>query len=337
MKVAELREKLGKLKKEEVLKLAVEFYKLVPKAKKEDYDLDGLINNPTEKKSKTKRNTTSLSLFEIEYQVTTFIADAKEQNYISPNRTVPKKERATWRFKVKKWYKELINTKRPDADINAQAELLKKLYELLCESCRYQYFTAHDTFQSVGIDQSVFYHSVLELLQEVEGKSALINQGIGLIVDNYLNRYTLYSTLMIELISLLDIPDLKYQGIDKAKLMIGKTNFIPTSKKKRYSFSSNNRFEKERRNNNLTELVFRLYASLFEYDNAITFYEKNHYQRDSEIKLYILISLLLRHRQKDLILQEMEKAIADGIKPRENLLKLVEKIKTTGELPQYMR
>ena len=34
MKVAELREKLSKLKKEEVIRLAAEFYKLVPKIKK---------------------------------------------------------------------------------------------------------------------------------------------------------------------------------------------------------------------------------------------------------------------------------------------------------------
>ncbi len=337
MKVAELREKLGKLKKEEVLKLAVEFYKLVPKAKKEDYDLDSLINNPTQKKSKAKGKATVLSLFEIELQVETFIENAKEQYYFSPNRTVPKKERATWRFKVKKWYKELINTQRPDADIKAQAEILKKLYELLCESCGYQYFTAYDTFQSVGIEQSVFYRSVLELIQEAKGKSELVNQGIGLMVDNYLNRYTLYSTLMIELISFLDIPDLKYQGIDKAKLMIGENNFIPASKKERYSFYSNDRFKKNRKNNNLTQLVFRLYASLFEYDKAIIFYEKNYYEDSNEVKLYVLIRLLFSHRQKDLILKEMEKAIADNIKPRENLLNLVKEIKQTGQLPEYMR
>ena len=53
MKVAELREKLSQLKKEDIIKLSVEFYKLIPKAKKEDYDLDAFINIPNKKKRTT--------------------------------------------------------------------------------------------------------------------------------------------------------------------------------------------------------------------------------------------------------------------------------------------
>lgn len=54
MKVGELREKLSTLKKDKIIKLASEFYKLIPKAKKEDYDLDQLILNYPLKKQKLK-------------------------------------------------------------------------------------------------------------------------------------------------------------------------------------------------------------------------------------------------------------------------------------------
>ncbi len=154
MKVAELREKLAKLKKEELIKVASEFYKLIPKAKKEDYGIDAFVDNPTSAKKSAKKAT--LSLIDIEKEVAQFIDHASSQYYLFPNRVVPKKQRSTWRFKVKKWYKELINNRRADANITKQAKVLCELYELLCESCHYQYFTAYDTFDSIGIEQVVF-------------------------------------------------------------------------------------------------------------------------------------------------------------------------------------
>ena len=230
MKVGELREKLSKLKKEEVVQIASEFYKLIPKSKKEDYDVDGYINNPEKKKKKTTAKK-GLELYEIEMLVTAFIEDAKEQYYLVPNRKVPKKERSTWRFKVKRWYKELINTKRPDRDIDLQAELLKNLYELICESCGYQYFTAYDSFESTGISQSDFYNSVVSLLQESKGKLETVRQCIELIVNNYLNRYTLYSELMTELIKTFETSDLKYKGVEVAEKLIKENSFDPKEKK----------------------------------------------------------------------------------------------------------
>jgi len=287
MKVKELREKLGKLKKEEIIKLAVEFYKLVPKAKKEDNDLDSLIDNPNEKKSK-KDTSSQISLSEIETDVNTFIENAKEQYYLYPNRVVPKKERSTWRFKVKKWYKELINTKRTDVNLKQQAKILFDLYELISESCAYQYFSAYDSFQSIGIEQGEFYQSVLILLQEAEGKQILTEKGVKLIIENDLSRDTLYSELMSKLITLLDIPDLKNQAIKNIKKIILGNGFKPQEKtKKNRRFFNRDEFKKERTHNNLVEFVFRLYMSLFDFKEATVFFNENYYDQDEEIKLYV--------------------------------------------------
>jgi len=336
VKVKELREKLGKLKKEEIIKLAVEFYKLVPKVKKEDNALDSLINNPNEKKSK-KNTSAQISLSEIETEVNTFIENAKEQYYLYPNRIVPKKERSTWRFKVKKWYKELINTKRTDANLKQQATILWNLYELLSEACGYNYFSAYDPFQSVGIEQREFYRSVLILFQEAEGKNILTEKGIELIVNNYLNRYTLYSGLMSELIALLDIPDLKNQAIKNAKKLILKNGFKPEgrTKKNRWSFRDGE-FEKKERHNNLVEFVFRLYIGLFELKEATVFFNENYCDGDDEIKLYVLIRILFGFNEKEIIKEELDAAIERGIEPRESLLTVLNSINKDNILPQYM-
>jgi hypothetical protein len=94
MKVPELREKLAKLKKDEIIKLAVEFYKLVPKSKKEDNDLDKLIENPTQPKVSIKISK-DIDWNELETEINQFISDAKDQYYLAPNKIISKKERST--------------------------------------------------------------------------------------------------------------------------------------------------------------------------------------------------------------------------------------------------
>lgn len=336
MKVAELREKMVKLKKEDIIKLAVEFYKLIPKAKKEDYDLDSLINNPTKKKTKTDSKS-NLNLETIETEVNRFIKYAKEQYYLYPNRIVPKNERSKWRFKVKKWYKELINTKRKDGNIVKQAEILSNLYELICESCGYEYFSAYDSFQSIGIEQTEFYKSVISLMQEAEGKGESIEKGIKLIVDNYLNRYTLYSNLMQEFITTLDIPSLKEKGIEVTKKLIKENGYKPKpNQESKFRAYSSGEYEKEEKNNNLAELGYRFFLGLYELEEGIIFYEKNYYEDNEEIKLYVLVRLLLEDKKKEQIKIEIEKRIQKGIKPRKGLLKILKAIKDKDEIPRYM-
>lgn len=134
MKVDELRAKLFNLEKPEIIKLAVEFYKLVPKTKKEGNDLDALINAPTDKPVKPKNTEGVRTLDNIEAEINTFIVNAKEQHYYLPNKVISKQERATWRFKVKAWYKELTNPKNMGFNRVQQVDVLTNLYNLLCES-----------------------------------------------------------------------------------------------------------------------------------------------------------------------------------------------------------
>lgn len=333
MKVSELREKLSKLKKDEVVKIASEFYKLVPKSKKEDYDLDSYVHNSGKKKKPSKPKE-EISLQELETDVNTFIENASNQYYLIPNRVIPKKERSKWRFKVKRWYKELTNKKRNDENLELQSKLLCDLYELICESCGYQYFSAYDPFQSIGIEQSTFYLSVIHMLQESKGKADALKPSIELIINNHLNRYTLYSELMADLIGTLDNVDLKYKGIKISENLINLIGNAP-SKKGKYSFSSEE-FRKKREKNNLAELGLRLYADLYETEEGINFYHKHYDEDDEEVKLYVLIRILFELRDKENIEKEMEKAINRGIELRSKLVDLLNEIKRNDKLPRYM-
>ncbi|MGB1206508.1 MAG: hypothetical protein ACPG5B_12725 [Chitinophagales bacterium] len=342
MKVAELRKKLAPLKKEELIKLAVEFYKLVPKAKKEDYQLDEMVNNPSQPKPKKKCVSMALSLSEVENLVKKFEEDAKEQNYLYPNRSVPKKERSTWRFKVKKWYKELVNVKRKDADLPLQAVLLEILYELLSEGGYHNYFTSQMPFKSIGISQADFYKSVLFVWQEAEGKQTAIEKGIPLLLNHSLDEDTYFNDLSTEFISCLPIPDLKELAIAAIKAEIKTLNYIPISKESvavngfGYYFDTRTVEEKneEKRHVSLMTLAFQLYVALYEPEEAIAFYKKYYYEEKVELKLYVLIALLFDKGLKDEMKEELENAKKDDITLIEELPKILEYIKKYDSLPE---
>ncbi len=244
MKVKELREKLSELKKDEIIKIASEFYKLISKSKREDNDLDSLVNNPKQMLQKKKPNK-SESLEELDILIKEFVEDVREQYYLVPNRKVSKSERATWRFKVKRWYKALSNTSRADKNIDKQAELLSDLYEIMCESCEYNYFTAFDSFGSIGVEQIVFYRTVVDFLQESKGKIDSLKKCIELIINNGLNSYTLYSYLMNEFISTLESTDSKYKSIEIIKKMIKKNDSELTKENQNITWSSSSLKMKE--------------------------------------------------------------------------------------------
>lgn len=340
MKVGELREKLNKMNKQEVIKLAAEFYKLIPKAKKEDYGLDEMINNPNDKAKTPKRGASQSSLIDVELEIKEFIEHAEADYYYAPNRVVSKKERSKWRFKVKKWYKELNNFKRADADLKLQCELQTKLYNLMCKACYYMVFTTDDPFRSIGIDQEDYLRSVLTLIQETEGKVKVAEKGISLAVFNPVDRYSLPSQFMEVLIEFLDIPDLKYKAIEAVKHELSKVGFKPSRKQVKnggiiYDFDTSN-FKLQRRHNNLVEFVLRLYLRLHEPEEGIAYYHQHYHQSSDEVKLYVLVDILMRYQQKELIQSELQKAIDKGLALRQKLMNLLNTIETTGKLPQYM-
>ncbi|PIY09357.1 MAG: hypothetical protein COZ18_08105 [Flexibacter sp. CG_4_10_14_3_um_filter_32_15] len=351
MKVPELREKLTKLKKEELIKLAVEFYKLVPKSKKEDNDLDKLIENPTQPKA-VKQTNTSIDWEELEQEINEFISNAKEQYYVYPNKIVSKKERSTWRFKVKKWYKLLTNTKQKDVNPELQVKLAINLYELLCEGCDYMYFSSNDPFQSIQVEQRIFFKSLIVLIQEKIGKSESVDKGIELIVNNSLDRSTLKTYLAFELIATLQIPDLKERGIKKVEQLLEENKLhyenlakeLEDKKDKKgrvirdYGLAEKRRkleYNIETINNDLTLIGLLFYESLYRIKDGIAFYNA-HYTEKDEIKLYILINEIFKDEYKNEIKSEIERAIQNGIEPRKALLNTLKIINDGEKLPRRM-
>lgn len=331
MKVGELRDKLKKLKKDELIKVASEFYKLIPRAKRLDYDLEALVTNPTEEQKPKKTDKAKVTLTKLKKEIDTFIEHAEEGYYYQRNSVVPKKKRIGWRFRVKKWYEELINQKREDKDLPLQIELLKQLYEVLEEGGDY-YFTAEDPFSSVGISEAAFLNGILILMEAEGGKVSVAEKGMDLIVTYY-DDFFAYEVID-SLITMMNTPDLKYKVIESIKKEITEIQNLPpldTTGPDKYTNSKQMEHRQEL-NNILTIVGVELYLSLFEYDEATAFHQVYYQDKESD-KLASILELLEVDKLYPQMKKVLEDAVNNGTKLDNRLLPVFELLKEGKKLP----
>lgn len=139
MKVQELRQLLSGVDRTLLEKAFVESYKQFSKAKKEKVDL--LIQEILEGKEVKKTDKNAVLDFDaFEQEVLDFIANAKAQNYLAPNRIIPKNQRSKWRFLVKNYIKALDKIQLEDPNYDRAVILLEAIYKLMCHGCNYYIF-----------------------------------------------------------------------------------------------------------------------------------------------------------------------------------------------------
>jgi hypothetical protein len=338
MKMPEVRRIIEKYSEEQLRAIISELYKAMPKAIKEEDDIDGILMNPDSLKrprSKTRQKAMpDIELLKSETEC--FVDYAYKQYYFAPNRFVSKQNRPKWRFIVKRLYKGLLAASAWEGNTSEAARLLETLYQLLCYSCSYSLFSAYDSFESIGIEQEEFFRRVLALKYRCEDRNTFIKNALLSIVNNPLNRYTLPEDLMEVMLEFAKTPDLRKLIVAHCTELIEATKREqpPRMERQRGYDSYRADCEKAEKLNNLTKMAFLSYARLYEYPEAISYFKANYCESDQEIALYVLLRLLFDLNQKDHFLQEYEKALANGIKPRDTLKKMYRIAKEKGELPK---
>jgi hypothetical protein len=338
MKIGEIRTLIKTHKREQLEQLLVELYKLVPKDKKEDNNVDQWIEKPPQKQSKkiTKTRKTR-SIAEISKEVEFFCSNAYEQNYLAPNRSIPKKERPKWRFVVKRLYKEIQAAIDAGNDPVLCINELENLYKVLTYACHWQIFSAYDPFESVGIAQSEFFDKLVVLMRNHKDLEDFIQDCTWLIINNPLNRYTLHTELIKIFTRECNTNDLLNLCYSETKIIRDDVMKEPDDDQG-FSFSSRSSngisYEKKRKLNCLSEIGFMAKIELCEYDAAIKYFNEHYIENSAEVKLYILVSLLFKHKLKTQIENEIESNI--HLMPRKGLLDLLQYIKINNKLPKYM-
>jgi len=82
-------------------------------------------------------------------------------------------------------------------------------------------------------------------------------------------------------------------------------------------------------------MIFTLLAALHDHEAAIADFKANGRYGGPESSLYSLLRTLYDFGQMDLLLREYDRAVNEGIHPREELGKMVQGIRDAGRLPKY--
>lgn len=261
MKIQEVRDLIKDYPEDKLRLLIAEMYRRLPKKTIEEKDIDHLLKEPDTGKARRSTEANKRDFSEVKYEAEEFLKNAKQGYYFIPNRIVAKKDRPKWRFVAKRLYKELLAHCQNTENLNESGRLLIAIYNVLCQGCGVYLFSSDDPFASVGIGQPDFFRDVVAVLKKGDTSTHWIDKSIRLIIDNDLDRQTIYEDLMFVLIDFLNTPPMKERVIALCH-MIGK-EIKKTSERSRDA-----KYIAQKRNNNLVTLAFLVYKSLGEIEAA---------------------------------------------------------------------
>ncbi|QQK78749.1 hypothetical protein HUG20_01740 [Salicibibacter cibi] len=335
MKVNEIRQKLQNRKKDELQELIVEMYKQIPKKMRETKEIDELIDNPDlfkTRKQNAKKTVQMPDFATVEDEVKNFINNAYKQNYVAPNRIVPKKERSQWRFTAKRLVDQLTTLAAQPQNAKASTAYLEELYKLLCYACGYYTFASDEPFHTIKIPQPDFFKRVISLKKQIEeNPDRWIRESLLLIMENDIDFETLTGSLSEELLEILDNAPLKEKAVNIAENLVREKEADISKKEGKHV-----KYRDERYINDLVEMIVMTQSALGEYEEARTFFKKHHMARNDEVKLYILLKQVMAYQRVEDWVREYESAVQKGIQPRKSLQDMARYIKRGNKFPKYM-
>lgn len=299
MKIVELKNEIKNYDKNELEKLVVEFYKIIPKSKREEYQLDEFIKNVNSNVKKKERTIEDFS--NLVNEIDEFISNVDNGYYNHPNKVIPKPERSKWRFKAKKYYKEL-NKILPNSENGELAtSLLIELYKRLSEGTTYLIFNNWNTFGSLGENQYEYYEKLIKRIFASSYTEEKITTCIDLLLlpndDN---------TLRTELFDLLTYEIINTQYVDLTiKLLKRKYNELCSKKVK----SNSSDYLNDNNIDDIVRIISKLYMQSNEIETGIKYFYDNYDCFNKSYKMYELFELLDLIDLKDIWIREYERNI----------------------------
>ena len=328
MKIPELKTVIANYTPTQLQTLVVVLYKAIPKKALADGALDAILKNPDAATAKKEKKEIEIpDVNDLESEIDEFVGDAMAQYYFAPNRIIPKSERPKWRFKVRRFYKDLIASAVKTENAATAAKLLEDLYMVLREACRIWLFNTSEPFESVGVEQTAFFHQILVLQEKVISGKEFISKAMTLLM-----KESVYSRAFMEdVLSFLRTPDLKYMAIENAEKRLSNESAARSVAKEKMRV-----YESDERINMLCVFVCRCRLKLREPDAAVEYFEKHYLAQNTEVKLYVLLRMLFEYEEKEAIKRLIMNAEKRNITPRESLCKLRDYIAEHDALPERM-
>lgn len=335
MKVNELRTIVKSRTKEELQTLIAEMYKQIPKKIREQKEIDALIENPDQfigKKKGTTKTVMDVDFSYTEYETKQFIKDAYDQNYFAPNRIIPKKERAKWRFTAKRLVDELTYLANQPENAKESVKLLEDLYGLFCYASEHYVFASQEPFDTIKIPQHDFFARIVNFKKQIDEPQKWIREVLVLMLKNDIGFYITSGELTNIMHENLSNAPLKEAAVRiSEQLMQEKLQTIASTSKKSLSQV---KYKTVSYVNNLVRMIFICQTTLGESEEAIRVFKQFYIEKDDEIKLYVLLDWIKDCQQSKDWIREYEKAISNGIEPRVELQNMYKKTIQTNAFPE---
>lgn len=326
MYIKELRALLENYTKKELSDTLVELYKTIPKAIKEERQVDDLILSAGELKATTQKNSPS-DIQALISETKQFITHADQMLYAYPNKRIGKKDRSNWRFKVRRLLKqlELIPAVRDHGQEVTQ--LLESLFLLLNKSYTHYIFVSRDAFSAIGRTSLELYQMIVQrrLIDGVDAQK--IRELIALVNENYLATDYRASHYLVTLIEQLPTTASLELAIDTAKEMVPQFLVMEPQKDAPNDYLSY-RYAIQQAYEHLVEFITDAYFKLYEYEEAIAWHWENTRELNQTLIYSSIISKLYNRQQDALFIRECDKAIAAGIPLSPKITALYQKAKT---------
>ena len=321
MKIAEVREKTAKLDEEQLRKLICELYKAIPKATREEREIDLLFEPAQESDKKQKEaRVQKIDMLALSAEIEEFLSNAYDQLYFAPNRIIPKKERPKWRFKVRNYVKILTQVTPATPEGKTSADLLARLYRMTAYACSYYLFNTEDAFASVMIEQPDFYGAVVHQYLKGDRGRETFRILVNLLAPEGISRTNLYSDMYPVLLKAVH-PD-EYEMLLETALEVQKEKL-----NKLKGTSSYDNYYKQEEANHITEFISTLYLAMNDTDNCVKNLFDNDQERDSSVTLYkLLFRYINAEKDPEEWIRQYKAALAKGVKDRSDIHRRYEEV-----------
>ena len=341
MLITDFRQAIKDYSHEELVSLASELYKAMPKKLKEEKAIDYMVSNfrTAPKAGKASPKSVEIDFFNLQLDVEEFVSDAMAQYYFAPNRVISKSKRPKWRFIVKQFVKDLQTIPVDSENGEEATNLLCSLYRTMQHGCCYWIFSSDHPFSTMGIDQTVFLSMILERWFRQVVTAETMKDAILLAVSGGLDRETYHMSLLHVLVGFLTTVDRKEMAIKQVESLVADAGvkISQLTKFKNVSYQLDlDLFLKKDEIDKLSELGFLIYLALHDVQKAIAFYKKHQPEQNTEIRLYVMLYMLQRQGLVNEWMDLYEKEEANGVEPRESLVEKRHYIRENDAFPEWM-
>lgn len=321
MLVSELRKEIEKYDKNELKNIIVELYKRIPKNKKEDYNIDEFIKDIKKNKTSTKKE---ISFEDLQKEIIYFLQLVDNDYYAIPNKIVSKKERSSWRFKVKRYYKDLNNILPDSENGNSATILLIEIFKRLSIGSNRLLFINWETFRALGVSQGKYYDTILKRILYNEYTKDNLEKCIDLL-DVLKDPYELSYNMFWVFISNLKTINNKEISLE---LLADKVTALKVNLKG--AKNSHEKYDITENINNYVECILEIYLTMNEYECAIAYFQKNYIKDNKEVKEYILLQKLEKLDLTKEWIKEYESN--NNIKFRDSIIEKYTKLKKSSSV-----